>query len=317
MRILFLCLFACLCPNLFGCCEGEADNIFADLGQPADLSSPLLDANGPVPLQPPVVCGSELPGPPLKADVIEAQPGYAAELAALDLTRVSDPFDYREETKLAIMVINYMLGRSQGTSISQKEALQKGGIGRAILGAAAKGTMGHIDFAFLRRGLYYFYPCSRPLPADLIELRRRYGDYRSWPGQEIPCSRPKNGPRRVYEAPELGVYVTETVVGGQVRETEVLLSALRTDGQLDFAAYTADGLLSDRSSFATAGGGVITTAAPYTCISCHLDSASGTISRRFPSGTGAGCREPLARLQPFHGAGYLKLGETWESDAHR
>lgn len=98
MRILFFYLFACLCTELFGCRDrdGEAGNLFADLGQPADLSSPMLDANGPVPLQPPVVCGSELPGPPLKTDVIEAQPGYAAELAALDLTRVPDPFDYRE-----------------------------------------------------------------------------------------------------------------------------------------------------------------------------------------------------------------------------
>lgn len=280
----------CLLPVLPAChspppCDGSAaldpaPPQLVDGGQDQGVSDELV---------PPVACGSALPGPPLKPDVAEAQPGYAAELLALDLARLPDPIDYAGESKLAIAVVNYMLGRSAGTRVSLAEARAQGGLGQAVLGAFAKGSAGRLDFAFLRRGLHHFYPCARPLPADLAGLRRRYGDYRSWPSQDIPCSRAKDGPRRLYEAPELGVYVAETLVAGRVRETEVLFTRLRRDGQLDFAAYTAGGELSDRSDFAS-GGGSSTLATPYTCISCHLDTSGFTISRRVPSGTGAGCR---------------------------
>jgi hypothetical protein len=241
-------------------------------------------------LKPPVECGSPLPGPTLRPERTEAQPGYAQELAALDLRRVPDPLDYSTASKLTIAVVNYMLGRSAGTQVSHHEALQKGGLGQAVLAAAAKTTDGRIDFPFLRRGFYYFYPCSRPLPASLLALRLRYGDYRLWPSHELGCARPKNGPRRFYQDHELGVYIAETVVEGRVRETEVLFSGLRSDGQLDFAAYTAAGELSDRSTFAAADGKETVGAAPYTCISCHLDGERGTVSRLSPTGTGAGCR---------------------------
>lgn len=284
MRILSYLLLVCLMSPLTAC-RGP-DEPIDEVRAPADPAPAAID---PLSFAPPVACGSLLPGPPLKTDVTEGQPGYADELAALDLSRVADPLDYSAESKLAIAVINYMLGRSSGVRISHAEARQGGGLGRAVLGAAAKGTAGRIDFAFLRRGLHYFYPCSRPLPKNLIELRLRYGNYRTWPSHEVPCSRPKDGPRRIYEDSELGVYVAETVVSGQVRETEVLFTSLRRDGQLDFAAYHADGALSDRSSFATPSG-TTTTATPYTCISCHLDAANGTITRRSPTGTGAGCR---------------------------
>lgn len=247
------------------------------------------DAASPDEWSPPVACGTALPGPPLKADVAEAQPGYADELAALDLSGLPDPIDYSGDSKLAIAVVNYMLGRDSGTRISRAEAAERGGFGRAVLGAFAKGSGGRLDFPFLRRGLHYFYPCSRPLPADLATLRRRYGDYRGWPAQDIPCSRPKDGPRRLYESPDGRIYVAETVVMGQVRETEVLFTTLRRDGQLDFAAYTEGGALSDRGPFAS-GAGTTTLATPYACISCHLDTSRFTISRRLPTGTGAGCR---------------------------
>ena len=241
-------------------------------------------------LEPPVQCGSLLPGPALRPELTEAQPGYAQELAALDLRSVPDPLDYSKTSKLTIALVNYMLGRSAGTQVSHQDALRQGGLGQAVLAAAAKASGGGLDFSFLRRGLYFFYPCSRPLPDSLLTLRQRYGDYRLWPSHEIACARPKNGPRRIYEDHELGVYVAETLVDGHVRETEVLFSGLRDDGQLDFAAYTTAGELSDRSSFAATGGKDTVGAAPYTCISCHLDGDRGTISRLSPSGTGAGCR---------------------------
>lgn len=279
-----------LCAALSACFSTE-DPAFgtAELEPPPTMNA-TEEVNDQWDFLPPVTCGSVLPGPPIKPDVTEARPGYAEELATLDFSMLPDPIDYSAESKLAVMVINYMLGRSAGTRVSHQEALQRGGMGRAVLGAAAKGTAGRIDFTFLRRGLHYFYPCSRPLPGSLIELRRRYGNYKTWPVHELACARPKDGPRRIYESSELGVYIAETVVAGHVRETEVLFSGLRQDGQLDFAAYHAEGELTDRSTFATVGGGTVTTAAPYTCISCHLDPATYTISRHSPTGTGAGCR---------------------------
>lgn len=239
---------------------------------------------------PPVACGTTLPGPALADGVTETQPGYAAELAALDLTTVPDPLDYSTSSAFVREVVNYMLERAAGTSVTHAEALAKGELGRAVLGAAAKGTGGKIDITFLRRGLYAFYSCSRPLPIDLDTFKARYGDYQTWSKTDIGCSAPKNGPRRIWKDDTLGIYVAETLVEAGVRETEILFTNLRGDGQIDFAPYTADGHLTDRSTFATGSGGTVTSSAPYTCMACHVDTASGTFSDLFPSGTGAGCK---------------------------
>lgn len=121
-RILSLCLctvvgVACHAPN------GVLDDAPLDLAQEDAPPSSLPDAGTPPELQPPVACGSLLPGPPLKADVTEALPGYAEELAAIDLAQVADPFDYSAESKLTASIINYMLERSEGRSITHKDAL--------------------------------------------------------------------------------------------------------------------------------------------------------------------------------------------------
>lgn len=293
MRTLTLSHFFALCAlGLSACHDATADSmpvVLDDFAAAAveDLAPPQIDAAQPPP--PSVVCGAMFPGPPLKSDVTEALPDYVAQLDALDLKTIPDPFDYSAESKLSIAVINYMLGRSQGTTVSHEDA-RKTGLGRAVLGAAAKGTGGKLDFSFLRRGLYHFYPCSRPFPADLTAFRARYGDYQKWPVQQLDCARPKNGPRRLYEDLDQGIYVAETIVAGVVRETEVLFTSLRSDGQLDFAAYTEEGKLSDRSTFATASGSSVVLAAPYTCISCHIDTMTWNITRKMPTGTGAGCR---------------------------
>lgn len=254
-----------------------------DAGHASDAA---LDAA----LVPPVACGAALPGVAMKSDLIEAEPGYAAALAALDLTKVADPFNMSGESKLVRGIANFMLVRSTGTSFTATDAKQSAGMGEGLLGAAAKGTGGRLDVTFLRRGLQYFYPCSRPLPKDLATLKARYGDYTTWTSATIACSKPKNGPRRLHDNHELGVYVAETLVNDVVRETEVIFSNLRDDGQLDFAVYTPEGELTDRSTFATNGGTPVTSASPFTCMSCHYDVNAGTFSARMPTGTGAGCK---------------------------
>src|SRR5262249_259469 len=148
---------------------------------------------------------------------------------------------------------------------------------------------GGLDVPFLRRGLHYHYPCSRPLPGTLDELRARYGDYRTWSDETIACSKPKNGPRRIYANAEKRT-VAEPPAHAPLPQTTPVVTGLRHDGQLRFAAYTAEGQLTDRSTFAQNGGGTITAAAPYICMSCHL-SATGGFSLLRPTGTGAGCKD--------------------------
>jgi hypothetical protein len=265
-----------------------------DAGVSPDTDAPAHDAAGPEAgaqpeIEAPVACGTPLPGAPLTPGVVEAPRGYAEALAAVDLSSLPDPFDFTGETEFVRGVIRFMLGTTSGTTISHAEALDAGGLGRAVLAAAARGQGGELDFAFLRQGLYYHYPCSRPLPNDLAELKSLYGDYVTWPTRRIDCSRPKDGPRTLYENRDLGIYVAETVVDTSVRETEVLFANLREDGQLDFAVYTPEGELTDRSTFSTGGGGEVTSAAPYACMTCHVDVTTETYSLVTPGRVGAGC----------------------------
>jgi hypothetical protein len=255
-------------------------------GGGADSSN--TDGGSPSMATPPVPCGATLPGEPMRAGLLEGQPGYPEALASTDINDVPDPYSYTKERALGRGLINFMLERNTGNILARKDASTT--MGQAVLAAAAKGSDGVVDFSFLRRGLHYFYPCTRPLPASLTVLRDRYGEYTAWDNFEVACAKPKNGPRRIYENHDVGVYVAETIAANTVRETEVIFSKTRTDGQLDFAVYTSNGEFTDRSTFATGNGGKVTSAAPYTCMSCHIEAASGRFTVRFPTGTGAGCR---------------------------
>ena len=69
------------------------------------------------------------------------------------------------------------------------------------------------------------------------------------------------------------MYVAETLADGIVRETEIILSGRRRDGNLDFLVYNAEGKLSDRTRFPTIGAGSeVMAASPYVCTSCHINS---------------------------------------------
>ena len=235
---------------------------------------------------PSFACGEALPGPALKEDLTEAEPGFAEALAAVDLAMIPDPLDYAAASSLTRSVMIWMLDRSDGTSVTHAEALRHP-MGRAVLASAATGRF---DLAFLRRALYFYNACTRPVPRDLPALVARYGDYTTWPTFTLDCSKPKNGPRRIRENEEAGVFIAETLEGDHVRETEVVFDRLRTDGQLEFAVYLTDGLLTDRSTFAAGNGNSVVSAAPYTCMTCHRDTTTGAFTRLFPTGTGAGCK---------------------------
>jgi hypothetical protein len=275
-------------PSADAAPDGEAAVDDAAPDAEAEAASDAAEVG--VPSLPPTSCGATLPGPPMRASLVEAQPGYATELAALDLSALPDPIDFTRESAIGREVANYMLERASGTTLSHADGRRLGGMGTAVLAAFAKGTDGGFDLRLLRRGLHHHYLCTRPVPGSLGALETLYGDLRAWPTTTIDCSKPKNGPRRLRENAARGVYLAETLVDGVVRETEAIFTKLRGDGQFDFAVYTETGDLTDRSTFATASGGTVTSAAPYTCMSCHVDAAAGTHAVLMPIGTGAGCR---------------------------
>jgi hypothetical protein len=243
----------------------------------------------------PLACGAALPGVPLASGLVEGATGYAGKLAALDLGAVPDPFDFSGESPIVVGIVRYMLGDLEATSVSRAEAEEKGGMALAVFAAAAAtkdhGASGTVDVAFLRQGLHHFYPCTEQPPQSLALLKQLVGDYTKWDSEELECGAPKDGPRRIFQDAVQGVYVAETIEDGAVRETEVIFSNRRADGQLSFAVYTPEGELTNRSTFATAGGDTIVLAAPFTCMSCHVDVDTERYDVKRPEGTGAGCRD--------------------------
>ncbi|MFO0676871.1 MAG: hypothetical protein U0169_10070 [Polyangiaceae bacterium] len=272
----------------------------ADAGAPISTEDAAGDGSAPVALG--VACGAALPGAPMARGIVESAVSYddfVRTVADTDVRAVPDPLDYSTASALTRGLVNYMLERKEGTTLSRDEASRAGPFGEVILAAAAKGGIGGpdggaLDVTMLRRGLHHHYRCVRKVPTTLAGVRALYGDYTTWPTRTIACSRPKDGPRRLRENHESGVYVAETLAGegaaAAVRETEILFENARTDGQLDFAVYTPEGDLTDRSTFATAGGEPVTSAAPYTCMACHTERGAFRYTVLLPDGTGAGCR---------------------------
>ncbi len=245
----------------------------------------------------PIQCGMTLPGPELNAKLPEAKPGYFTELEALTLPDVLDVS--KERAKFQLALVRYMLG-DVGTQDqpdsgvwTRAQAESAGPLGKALLGAAAKSTKsGEVDFTFLRRGLYAFYPCATQLPVTLAALKQKYGDFTTWSREDLACGKAKDGPRRLWHNDELGVQVAETIEGTEVRETEVLFTKTRKDGQIEFAVYTREGDLTDRSTFPTVGAATQTQPSPFHCMSCHYNTATQRFDDIRPEGTGVGCRPP-------------------------
>ncbi len=148
--------------------------------------------------------------------------------------------------------------------------LASGPMGRVVLVSLLNQTPGLMDFTLFRQGLQRYYTCSRAFPMTLEGFETLYG---AIPEEYTEVdSAAKCAPRRLRLSPETGVYVAESMWEDQVRETEILLAGKRTDGQLDFLVYGADGVLTDRSQFPVIGGGQhLVTSSPYTCMSCHMN----------------------------------------------
>jgi len=216
----------------------------------------------------------------LPADTaVEAAAGYAAQVAQLDLTSLPAQLDVGSAGILHRALIAYMLERSLAelpAFLKRDDLLKDATMGHAILAAYAESARQDIpgpDLVMLRRGLFRWYQCRRAFPMSLSGFRTAIYDFEplSWVAL---ASSAKNETRHIREDAAAGVYVSETIVAGEVRETEILLEGYRPDGALDFLVYDAAGRLSDRSRFVTDQGVDISGAAPYVCVVCHLNPAN-------------------------------------------
>jgi hypothetical protein len=233
-----------------------------------------------------IACDEAFPGgQDLAMDVTESLPGYEDELALIDLGGLDPVLDLSVVSPLQRAVVLYALGLpADDLELDVAEARARGPLGDAVVAAFAledpSGQSG-VDFRFLRRGLARFYACDRNLPLSLDHLALRFGDWREQePDAVVTDSRPKSADRHLYSAGDL--FVAETVIGGVVRETEVLIVSDRVDGSLDFAAFDEDGLLMDRSTFAGGNGNEVVSSSPYTCMTCHRDRDTQVFDLIFP-----------------------------------
>lgn len=279
-------LVFCFSLLAFGC--GQDAGREPDATEPE--ATPVVDA-GVLVLAPPAECGADFPGPP-PADIADLRPNYIEDAeAALASSSVIYPVDLSAAPAFQRATVNYLLGRASGQSVAESDVEAAGELGEAVKVAIAAGGGSEVDFIMLRRGLAHYYHCARPLPASLDELVEVFGDFTTWEARyEIGCSRAKNEARQIYEHPEGALFVAETVdEDGAIRETEVLFRSTRDDGHLDFAAYTQEGLITNRSSFATPSSTLVL-AAPYTCLTCHVDMEAEQMNIVDATGTGAGCQ---------------------------
>lgn len=222
-------------------------------------------------------CENRLPGIDWgDSNIPEAFADIDAELAATDISALADPIDISAMAGIYRGFIAYALGIAPselGDSLAHTTALAKGHLGEVVLASIARDASGEagMDFTFFRRGFHRYYTCSRGYPMTLDGFFATFLDYRDMQG-EIVDSVAKCDDRNLILDSASQVYLAETLVDGVVRETEILLNNNREDGQLDFAVYDENGLLTERSLFPNAAGDETVAAAPYSCMSCHFDA---------------------------------------------
>ncbi len=236
-------------------------------------------------------------GNPMAAD---AEPGIEQELAEHDLTSLTESIDLTGLTPLHRGYFAYALQiapEQLGDSLDRDDTLALGVLGEVVLGSMLLGEAdpSGVEFFFFRRGLQRYATCSTGLPLTLDDFKTVFGDYEEIAG-EVVDSAAKCVDRRLRADYEGGVFVAETLVDDQVRESEILLTDQRDDDAFVFAVYGEDGRLTDRSLFPTIDGGEhLIAAAPYSCMTCHLDPEASEGAWGFdvllPEGTGP-CAEP-------------------------
>ena len=231
-------------------------------------------------------CDVALSGAPWVNTTVESTPNFEAELAAVNLDDVPEEFDLSGLNPLMLSMVAYALDipiNSIGESMSSAVLLEGNPLQRSVAASLVLGQddpLG-IDFGFLRRGLQRYYHCDREFPLTLDGFKRRIFDYGPIEPTDI-YSISKCGVRNLMVDESAGAYVAESVVDGTVRETEILLTGRRNDGNLDFLVYDAAGQLRDRTQFPTISMGPhVTAASPYVCTTCHTNQDPETGNFRY------------------------------------
>lgn len=277
---------------IFSACDVSIPSNDAGSPQIADAGADELDAGivEPTPTYPD--CAAPLGNIVLDDGIVEEADGYDAELAAIDVEIVPSEIITSSLSELETAIVAYALELPQNRvfpSLLRADIEAAGALGHAVLAAFAKAAhenTGILDFVFLRRGFHRFYACTHPQPVTLDEFKTFVWDYTQINAEitvEIVNSGVKGTNRRLVRHPSEGIYIAETIETNEqgeesVRETEIIVENARTDGALDFYAFSHDGLQMDGSHFATRAGGVVTTAAPYTCLFCHVQRTNDPAS---------------------------------------
>ena len=239
----------------------DATIIEADMGAPVEIAR----------------CERPLGGEPWEnPELTEAAPGVEEDLMAIDLTRLPDTINIGQINKLFRGTVAFMLDippETLGDTLDKADVLARGMLGRVVAASFVLGESDPtgLDFLFLRRGLHRYYHCDRDFPLTLDGFRASIFDFPATASSDVD-SIAKCGTRRLFVNGERGAYVAESLEDGVVRETEILLTGRRRDGNLDFLVYDADGRLSDRTRFPRRrGGGHVMGASPYVCTACHTN----------------------------------------------
>ncbi len=209
---------------------------------------------------------------------VEAQETIEAELAALDLSTLPEEIDISDLLPIYRGGIAWALEQapaSLGDTLDRDETAALGPLGEVVLAAILEGQSGDtgFDYDLFRRGLHRWGIACQGFPMTLDGFKEAIHDFTA-DDSEIVDSPAKCGDRGLYVNLNEGVLVAETVVdeGTRVRETEILVTSYRQDGQLDFLVYDEAGNLSNRSRFPTVEGDQVVVSAPYTCMTCHFDA---------------------------------------------
>ncbi len=243
-------------------CSREQKSPQTDSGSPA-----VVRAACEVPLE-----GVDWGSPP----VSDLNPGIDAIIESVDYEAIEAELDISSLTAFNRGGIAFALEiepSALGDTLLKEDALARGHLGRVVLASLVAGDETGMDYLLFRQGLQRYYTCSREFPMTLDGFERVYGPI---PDEYTDVdSVAKCATRRLRLSPSTGVYVAESLWDGEVRESEILLTDNRSDGQLDFLVYGADGVLTDRSQFPTLNGGPhLVTSSPYTCMTCHLNSSA-------------------------------------------
>ena len=215
----------------------------------------------------------------LEAGLAEENDDFADELAAVDFDALPDTVSFTGVADFLKAIVAWGLDVPvvvvDGT-VGTAELREQGIIGDVVVAAFNRpATPGDLDFTFFRQGLHRYNACARQWPLTLDGFKAVYGDPTAGiDAVVIEDSQPKAPhARRLWTNPDVGLYLAETLDGGTVAETEVVMSGRRVDGALDFVVYDDVGNLSAVSRFATGGGtGTVQSAAPCTCLFCHANN---------------------------------------------